>query len=133
VEIAAAVEQGVTWLPRTATADPGKLPVQDLPRVVPSMLHLLELPMLRAEDDDAGFYVAAIGGAGWRAAAILRSADGLSFEEIAHLDAPAVLGILPDDPPLEALDPLRRASAAPTTSRPTPPPSRQRTLASRKR
>ncbi|WP_372624651.1 hypothetical protein, partial [Falsiroseomonas sp.] len=83
VEIAAAVEQGVTWLPRTAAADPGTLPLQDIPRVVPSTLHLLDLPMLRAEDDDAGFYVAAAGPAGWRAAAILRSVDGVSYEEIA--------------------------------------------------
>ncbi|WP_372623821.1 phage tail protein [Falsiroseomonas sp.] len=102
VEIAAAIEQGVTWLPRTASAEPGSLPVQDIPRVVPSTLHLLDLPMLRAEDDDAGFYVAAGGGAGWRAAAILRSGDGVSYEEIAYLDAPAALGtcqtILPSGP-----------------------------------
>lgn len=102
VEIAAAVEQGVTWLPRAATADPGSLPVQDIPRVMPSTLHLLDLPMLRAEDDDAGFYVAAGGAAGWRAAAILRAADGVSYEEIAYLDAPAVLGtcqtVLPTGP-----------------------------------
>jgi hypothetical protein len=102
VEIAAAVEQGVTWLPRAASADPGILPAQDIPRVVPSTLHLLDLPMLRAEDDDAGFYVAAGGGAGWRAAAILRAADGVSYEEIAYLDASAVMGtsqtVLPSGP-----------------------------------
>ncbi len=60
-EVAAEVEQGITWLPR-------------------------------AEDDDAGFYVAAGGAAGWRAAAILRAADSVSYEEIAYLDAPAILG-----------------------------------------
>lgn len=92
VEIAAAVEQGVTWLPRTATADPGSLPVQHIPHVVPTTLHLLDLPILRAEDDDAGFYVAAGGPSGWRAAAVLRSGDGVTYEEIAYLDAPAVLG-----------------------------------------
>ncbi len=102
VEIAAAVEQGVTWLPRTATADTGTLPAQDIPRVVPTTLHLLDLPMLRAEDDDAGCYVAAGGGPGWRAAAVLRAADGISFEEVGYLDAPAVLGtcqtVLPAGP-----------------------------------
>lgn len=37
-------------------------------------------------------YVALGGPAGCRAAAILRSADGVSYEEIAYLDAPAIMG-----------------------------------------
>jgi hypothetical protein len=55
-------------------------------------MHLLDLPMLRAEDDDAGFYVAAGGDSGWRSAAILRAVEGLGYEEIAYVDAPAVIG-----------------------------------------
>jgi hypothetical protein len=65
-------------------------------------MHLLDLPMLRAEDDDAGFYVAAGGNTGWRSAAILRAVEGLGYEEIAYVDAPAVLGtcqtVLPAGP-----------------------------------
>ncbi len=102
VEVAAAVEQGVTWLPRTATADPGTVPVQQVPPIVPTVLHLLDLPMLRAEDDDAGFYVAAGGDTGWRSAAILRTTEGLGYEEIAYADAPAIIGtcltVLPASP-----------------------------------
>jgi hypothetical protein len=92
VEIAAAVEQGVTWLPRTASADSGALEPQSIPPIVPTVMHLLDLPMLRAEDDDAGFYVAAGGDTGWRSAAILREVEGLGYEEVAYVDVPAVIG-----------------------------------------
>ncbi len=102
VEVAAAVEQGVTWLPRTASADPGALPAQAVPPIVPTVMHLLDLPMLRAEDDDPGFYVAAGGDTGWRSAAILRAVEGLGYEEIAYVDAPGVIGtcqtVLPAGP-----------------------------------
>jgi hypothetical protein len=102
VEVAAAVEQGVTWLPRTASADPGTVPAQQVPPIVPTVMHLLDLPMLRAEDNDAGFYVAAGGDTGWRSAAILRAVEGLGYEEIAYVDAPAVIGtcqtVLPAGP-----------------------------------
>jgi hypothetical protein len=63
---------------------------------------LLDLAMLRAEDDDAGFHVAAGGGTGWRSAAMLRATEGLGHEEIAYGDAPAVIGtcqtVLPAGP-----------------------------------
>ncbi len=69
---------------------------------MPTVLHLLDLPMLRAEDDDAGFYVAAGGDTGWRSAAILRAVEGLGSEEVAYIDAPAVIGtcltVLPAGP-----------------------------------
>jgi hypothetical protein len=102
VEIAAAVEQGVTWLPRTASADSGVIPSQEVLDVVPTVAHYLDLPILRAEDDDAGFYVAAGGDTGWRSAAILRETQGIGYEELIYIDAPAVLGtcqtILPAGP-----------------------------------
>jgi hypothetical protein len=92
VEIAAAVEQGVTWLPRTTNADSGVIQSQELLGVVPTVAHYLDLPILRAEDDDAGFYVAAGGDTGWRSAAILRETQGVGYEELAYIDVPAVIG-----------------------------------------
>jgi hypothetical protein len=57
-------------------------------------MHLLDIPILRAEDDGPGFYVAA-GSASpaiWRGATIYRSADGVAFDELTELADAAILG-----------------------------------------
>lgn len=102
VQLKAAVEQAGLWSPHVATADAGILPANTAPGIVPSTAHLLDLPLLRAEDDDAGFYVALGGPAGWRSGVLLRSADGISYDDLLAVAEPAIIGncqtILPDGP-----------------------------------
>jgi hypothetical protein len=92
VEAAAVLEQPETWLPHAAPADSGTVPGNLAPQIVPTIAHLLDLPMLAAQDDDAGFYAALGGGAGWRLAELYRSPDGVDFAFLLASDLAAVLG-----------------------------------------
>lgn len=92
VEVSATEEIAGTWLPYTAAAPTAPVPVQAIPGVVPTTLHLLDLPMLAAEDDNAGFYVAVGGPAGWRSAAVIRSTDDVNFDELAYQNLAATIG-----------------------------------------
>ncbi len=60
---------------------------------VPSILYLMDAPLLQAADDQPGFYVAVTGLAGWKGATILRSGDGISYASVASMAAAAVAGI----------------------------------------
>lgn len=57
-------------------------------------LYLMDLPLLRAEDDEAGVYAAATcdAASGWGGASIWRSADGANFGRVAGLDTAATAG-----------------------------------------
>lgn len=92
VEAAAVLEQPETWLPHHAEADSGSVPPNLAPALVPTIAHLLDLPMLTTQDDDAGFYVAVGGAAGWRLASLYRSADGVDYDVLLSQDLAAVLG-----------------------------------------
>jgi hypothetical protein len=92
VEVSATEEIAGTWLPYTAVAPAPTVPVQAIPAVVPTTLHLLDLPMLTAQDDDAGFYYAVGGAAGWRSAAVIRSSDDVNFAELAYSNLAATIG-----------------------------------------
>jgi hypothetical protein len=93
VEWDAVVEEAAVWTPHSAEADSGTLPPNTAPAIVGTVWYPLNLPMLAPGDDDAGFYVAAGGPAGWRAASIQRSADGANFAELVYLNQRAVLGV----------------------------------------
>lgn len=93
VDASAVLEQPETWLPHHAEADGGSVPPNLAPALVPTIAHLLDLPMLTAQDDDdAGFYVAMGGAARWRLASLYRSADGVDYDVLLSHDLAAVVG-----------------------------------------
>ncbi|MGE0109104.1 MAG: phage tail protein [Bdellovibrionales bacterium] len=60
--------------------------------VVPSVLYLMDIPLLRNEDNQSGVYVAVTGSDGWSGATLWRSADGANFTEKTSFDKPAIAG-----------------------------------------
>jgi len=56
-------------------------------------LALMDLPLLRNEDDSAGVYVAASGLEGWNGASLWACADGVNFAYQTGLTAPAAMGV----------------------------------------
>lgn len=71
----------------------GSVPSQSASAVLTTTYWLLDIPLLRAADDDAGFYAAFTAPAGtWRGGALLRSADGVSYSEIARTGMRATAG-----------------------------------------
>nr|HVY12830.1 phage tail protein [Alphaproteobacteria bacterium] len=71
--------------------------------LVPSTLFLMDVPLLRNEDDQPGFYAGLSGRDGWRGAALYRSADGVSYALVSSFSLPACCGlaadVLADAPP----------------------------------
>jgi len=68
-----------------------------------TIMHLLDIPILQDADNDAGLYIAATGtGSGWTGAAILKSADGVAFDEVDAITTESVIGsastLLPSGP-----------------------------------
>jgi hypothetical protein len=61
--------------------------------IVPSTLFLMDLPLLRHEDDQPGFYVSISGRDGWRGAGLFRSGDDVSFALSSRFSLPAVAGL----------------------------------------
>lgn len=68
--------------------------ITDPPLVGPTQLAVMNLPVLRDEDDDLGVYVAARGMlAGWSGATLQYSADGgATFTDAAEISSPATMG-----------------------------------------
>ncbi|NCC03350.1 MAG: hypothetical protein EOM37_04795 [Proteobacteria bacterium] len=60
---------------------------------VPSVLTLMDLPLLRNQDDEAGIYVAISGRDGWQGASLWRAADGVNFTRQTIVTSAAVSGI----------------------------------------
>lgn len=58
-----------------------------------SALYLMDLPLLRVDDDQPGVYAAIGGLSGWPGAAIWRAADGVNYSNIAGFSAAATSGI----------------------------------------
>jgi hypothetical protein len=92
VDISATEELSGTWLPYVAIAEQPAVPVQVIPKIVPSTLYLLDIPILFSDDDDAGFYWAIGGDAGWRSAALLRSSDDVNFSSLSYQNVGSVIG-----------------------------------------
>ncbi|MBB4212676.1 phage tail protein [Rhodothalassium salexigens] len=79
---------------RPARAGSAPVPQQAVLLPGPTVVHLLDLPLLRDADDAPGFYVAANGAApGWRGASLLRSLDGgMNYQPFATTPTGAVIG-----------------------------------------
>ena len=93
---------GASVLSKAALASPAAVPAQAVRLPGATLAHLMDLPMLRDGDDDAGFYVAGNGGSeGWAGAVLFRSRDGgVNYEPFLDIPTGAVIGIV-----LEALPP----------------------------
>ena len=58
-----------------------------------SILYLMDLPPLRAEDDQPGIYAAVSGAPGWRGASLWRAADGIDYRLIDNFTGAVVAGM----------------------------------------
>ena len=59
-----------------------------------SVIELIDGPILRDADDESGFYVAMTGDtAGWPGGSVQKSADNVSFAEVARVTERAVIGV----------------------------------------
>lgn len=76
-----------------ASADAGTGVSRPRATVSDTVLYLMDLPLLRASDDQPGIYIAATGGGGWTGAALFRSSDGVNFSRVISLRLPASAGV----------------------------------------
>jgi len=60
---------------------------------VSSEAYLMDVPLLREQDDQAGLYVAVSGVDGWRGASLWRAADGVSFTRLTSFVQAASAGV----------------------------------------
>lgn len=67
-------------------------PTINVPNPGETTLDLMDLPILRDADNDAGFYAAVSGGASWPGAVIAESADGVSYVQRLTVTANATRG-----------------------------------------
>lgn len=80
-------------LSRVAVATPAPVPPQEVKLPGVTVAHLMDLPILRDEDDSSGFYVAGNGASsGWRGAVLYRSLDGLNYTTLVDLPTGAFIG-----------------------------------------
>ncbi|MDD5587275.1 MAG: phage tail protein [Alphaproteobacteria bacterium] len=86
----------------SAQADTGETPAQSALELAASTLYLMDLPLLRAADDQPGVYAAVSGLAGWPGASLWRAADGVNYGNLAGFSTAATAGIaatgLPNSP-----------------------------------
>ncbi|MFA6280375.1 MAG: phage tail protein [Bdellovibrionales bacterium] len=78
---------------------------------VPSVLCLMDLPLLRGVDDQAGVYVAVSGLDGWRGASLWRSEDQVSFSRVTTITQAAVTGVAVTALPVRPVAVTDRVSA----------------------
>jgi len=67
-------------------------PTINVPNPGETTLDLLDIPMLRDADNDAGFYVAVSGGASWPGAVVAESGDGVTYTQRVTITANATRG-----------------------------------------
>ncbi len=79
-------------LTSASQAEGGSGQIGSLTEVAQTFLYLMDLPLLRAEDDQPGFYFAASGLDGWPGASLWRAADGANFSRQATIKNAAVSG-----------------------------------------
>lgn len=85
---------GAAVLTKTAVAAAAPVPAQAVHLPGPTTAHLMDLPILRDGDDEAGFYIAADGPSeGWPGAALYRSRDGgTNYDSFVDITEGAVIG-----------------------------------------
>ncbi|MEY5097286.1 MAG: hypothetical protein RJA36_5 [Pseudomonadota bacterium] len=67
-------------------------PTINVPNPGETTLDLLDIPMLRDADNDAGFYVAVSGGTSWPGAVVAESGDGVTYAQRVTITANATRG-----------------------------------------
>ena len=81
----------------TQSAPPGDdvRPDDTVPEIGPTLLHLLDIPILSDRDDDAGFYVAVTQTPDtvWNGAVLYRSANGADYGTLLTLSSSAAAGV----------------------------------------
>ncbi len=80
-------------LTSSAKADGGKGVSRDVLSLISSTLCLLDIGLLRAEDDQPGFYVGVSGTAAWPGASLMRSTDGTNYAAQDSFSLPATIGM----------------------------------------
>lgn len=89
--------KAVPALPETlnsaANADSGGASRRIIAALVPTNIYLLDIPLLRREDNQPGFYVAATGYDGWQGATLWRAADNITYTPIDTLRVSATSGV----------------------------------------
>ncbi len=76
-----------------ASADGGQAVIVTTNLPVPSILYMLDVPLLQNSDDQPGVYVAVTGMSGWKGASVMRSSDGVTYNTITSLSVAATSGI----------------------------------------
>jgi len=92
---ASGVAEDFTKYSSSATGTPGDQDHTEGIRIVgPSIVHYLDIPILRDQDDNVGFYIAACGvTSDWRGCIIYKSADdGLSYTKLCAIVSEASIG-----------------------------------------
>ncbi len=92
-------------------AEEGGLLARVVPRSPATVAALMDLPLLRAEDDQAGVYAALSGPSGWTGGSLWVSRDsGVTFTRLAGFDSPATMGFTVSVLPTSNADVADRAS-----------------------
>lgn len=88
--------EGVAAVPESfasyADAEAGDSSFGEIAQHIPTQLYLLDLPLLRLSDDEAGVYVAATGLDGWKGGSLWRAEDGVSFARQLNFSSAAKAG-----------------------------------------
>jgi hypothetical protein len=80
-------------LDSTAEADGGEAGSRGASSAIDSLAYLMDLPLLRRDDDQPGFYATLSAQDGWPGGSLYRSADGTNFTALASFGASSVAGI----------------------------------------
>ncbi|MDR3450733.1 MAG: phage tail protein [Alphaproteobacteria bacterium] len=80
-------------LTSAAAADGGQSTAANANAPVPSVLYLMDLPLLQSADDQPGVYAAVTGLPGWMGAVVMRSSDGVNYNAIGSAVIAAAAGI----------------------------------------
>ena len=99
----------------TQIAPPGDdvRPDDTVPEIGPTLLHLLDIPILSDRDDDAGFYVAVsqTPDTVWNGAVLYRSANGADYGTLLTLSSSAAAGVAETALPAGPLEFFDRGNA----------------------
>ena len=76
-----------------ASADGGFVISSSLLSAVPTILHILDIPLLQAAENQSGVYIAMSGEQNWHSANLMRSKDGIDYDNYAFNNFPATCGV----------------------------------------
>ena len=76
----------------TANADSGSGVSRDELELITSTLYMLDIPLLRHDDDQPGYYVAVSGTVAWPGATLMRSTDGINYVAQDSFSLPVTAG-----------------------------------------